>query len=120
QKSVPTVVNIHSKVEMQDAGYNSLYNYFYGSPRQYEGMVSGSGVIVSSDGYIVTNNHVVEQAGKIEVTLSDRHKYTAKLIGRDPETDLALLKIDATGLQAIEYGNSDETQVGQWVLAVGN
>lgn len=121
QKSVPAVVHIQSKVEMQDAGYNSVWNYFYGNPHQsMQGMVSGSGVIVSSDGYIVTNNHVIDQAGKIEVTLSDRHKYTAKVIGKDPETDLALIKIDATGLAAIEYGNSDEAQVGQWVLAVGN
>ena len=121
QKSVPAVVHIQSKVEMQDAGYNSVWNYFYGNPHQsVQGMVSGSGVIVSSDGYIVTNNHVIDQAGKIEVTLSDRHKYTAKVIGKDPETDLALIKIDATGLAAIEYGNSDEAQVGQWVLAVGN
>ncbi|MGP8217310.1 MAG: Do family serine endopeptidase [Bacteroidia bacterium] len=122
QKAVPAVVHIKSAVEQQTTSYNSLWDYMYGNPRQnrVEGMVSGSGVIVSSDGYIVTNNHVIDEAGKIEVTLSDRHTYTAKLIGKDPETDLALLKIDATGLSYMEYGNSDEMQVGQWVLAVGN
>jgi len=124
QKGVPAVVHIKSKVEMQDtrATYNSIWDYMNGNPRQnmVQGMVTGSGVIISNDGYIVTNNHVIEDAGKIEVTLSDRRTYTAKLIGKDPETDLAVLKIDATNLPFLEYGNSDETQVGQWVLAVGN
>ncbi len=122
QKTVPAVVNIKSKVEVQDTRGNSMWDYMYGNQRQnmIQGMVTGSGVVVSNDGYIVTNNHVIEDAGSIEVTLSDRHTYTAKVIGKDPETDLALLKIDATNLPYIEYGNSDETQVGQWVLAVGN
>ena len=124
KKAIPAVVNIKSKVEMQDSreGYGSIWDYMNGNPHHgmMEGEVSGSGVVVSNDGYIVTNNHVVEQAGKIEVTLSDRHTYTAKVIGKDPETDLALLKIDATNLPFMDYGNSDETQVGQWVLAVGN
>jgi serine protease Do len=123
QKGVPAVVYIESKVRMEgERSYNSLWDYFNGQsqPNMMEGEVSGSGVIVSSDGYIVTNNHVVDEGGKIEVTLSDRKKYTAKVIGKDPETDLALLKIDATNLPYIEYGNSDELQVGQWVLAVGN
>ncbi len=124
QKAVPAVVHIKSKVEMQDtrATYNSIWDYMNGNPRQnmVQGMVTGSGVIVSNDGYIVTNNHVIEDAGKIEVTLSDRRTYTAKVVGKDPETDLAVLKIDATNLPYLEYGNSDETQVGQWVLAVGN
>jgi serine protease Do len=122
QKTVPAVVNIKSKVEVQDTRGNSMWDYMYGNPRQnmMQGMVTGSGVVVSNDGYIVTNNHVIEDAGSIEVTLSDRHTYIAKVIGKDPETDLALLKIDATNLPFIEYGNSDETQVGQWVLAVGN
>ncbi|HTA27264.1 MAG TPA: trypsin-like peptidase domain-containing protein, partial [Bacteroidia bacterium] len=120
QKGVPAVVYIESKVRMEgERSYNSLWDYFNGQsqPNMMEGEVSGSGVIVSSDGYIVTNNHVVDEGGKIEVTLSDRKKYTAKVIGKDPETDLALLKIDATNLPYIEYGNSDDLQVGQWVLA---
>jgi serine protease Do len=123
QKSVPTVVHIQSKVAMEgQPTYNSMWDYLYGNPHRnrMEGMVSGSGVIVSADGYIVTNNHVVEEAGKIQVTLSDRQTYMAKVVGKDPQTDLALLKIDAKDLPYIEYGNSDETQVGQWVLAVGN
>jgi serine protease Do len=122
-KSVPAVVHIQSKVEMEgQPTYNSLWDYFNGNgqPSKLQGMVSGSGVIVSSDGYIVTNNHVIEEAGKIEVTLADRQTYTAKVIGKDPATDLALLKIDAKNLPYLEYGNSDDAQVGQWVLAVGN
>ncbi len=123
QKAVPAVVHVKSKVEMQDTrSYNSIWDYMYGNPHQntVQGMVTGSGVIISNDGYIVTNNHVIDQAGKIEVTLSDRHTYTAKVVGRDPETDLAVLKIDATNLPFMAYGNSDDMQVGQWVLAVGN
>ncbi|MDQ6610534.1 MAG: trypsin-like peptidase domain-containing protein [Bacteroidota bacterium] len=80
---------------------------------------SGSGVIISKDGYIATNNHVVENAAKIEVTLPDKQTLTAKLIGRDPNTDLALIKVDADNLPAIKLGNSDIVQVGEWVLAVG-
>lgn len=123
QKSVPAVVHIQSKIEMEgEPTYNSMWDYLYGNaqPNRIEGMVSGSGVIVSADGYIVTNNHVVQDAGKINVTLSDRQTYTAKVIGKDPETDLALLKIDAKNLPYLQYGNSDDLQVGQWVLAVGN
>ena len=123
QKGVPAVVYIESRVKMEgERTYNSMWDYFYGQsqPNIVEGEVSGSGVIVSADGYIVTNNHVVDEAGKIYVTLSDKKKYPAKVIGKDPETDLALLKIEAGNLPYIEYGNSDELQVGQWVLAVGN
>ncbi|NNM94171.1 MAG: PDZ domain-containing protein, partial [Bacteroidia bacterium] len=122
-KSVPAVVHIQSKVEMEgQPTYNSLWDYFYGNAQRQriEGMVSGSGVIVSGDGYIVTNNHVVEKAGTIEVTLADRQTYNATVVGKDAATDLALLKIDAKNLPYLEYGNSDDAQVGQWVLAVGN
>ena len=87
-------------------------------PRQQES--SGSGVIITQDGYIVTNNHVVENADKVEVTLNDNQSYTAKVIGTDPSTDLALLKIDEKNLPFIPYGNSDDVKVGEWVLAVGN
>lgn len=80
---------------------------------------SGSGVILTADGYIVTNNHVVENADKIEVVLSNRRKVTAKVIGRDPNTDLALIKVDVNGLPFVKMGNSDNVQVGEWVLAVG-
>ncbi len=80
---------------------------------------SGSGVILTADGYIVTNNHVVENADKIEVILSNRRRVTAKVIGKDPNTDLALIKVEETGLPFVKMGNSDNVQVGEWVLAVG-
>ncbi len=81
---------------------------------------SGSGVIISDDGYIVTNNHVVADADKIEITLDDNRSYEAKVIGTDPTTDLALIKIDERNLEFLPYGNSNDIVVGQWVLAVGN
>jgi Do/DeqQ family serine protease len=83
-------------------------------------VAGGSGVILSSDGYIVTNNHMVSEADDINVTLYDGHAYNAKLIGADPQTDLALLKIDEKNLSFIQFGESDSIEVGEWVLAVGN
>ncbi len=80
----------------------------------------GSGVIINKDGYIVTNNHVIDKADEIEVTLNDNSKYTAKLIGTDPQTDIALLKIEGKEFPYIPFGNSDNLKVGEWVLAVGN
>lgn len=80
----------------------------------------GSGVIISEDGYIVTNNHVIDGAEKLEVTLNDNRKFNARVIGTDPNTDIALLKISATKLSPIIFGNSDNVKVGEWVLAVGN
>ncbi|MBQ0114377.1 MAG: Do family serine endopeptidase [Bacteroidales bacterium] len=81
---------------------------------------SGSGVIISADGYIVTNNHVIDGAEKLEVTLNDNSKYNATVIGSDPNTDIALIKISAKDLQPVTFGNSDNIKLGQWVLAVGN
>ncbi|THH37733.1 trypsin-like peptidase domain-containing protein [Neolewinella litorea] len=81
---------------------------------------SGSGVIISSDGYIVSNNHVVEDAETLEVVLNDERTYTAKVIGTDPTTDIALLKIEETGLPTVQFANSDDVRVGEWVVAVGN
>jgi Do/DeqQ family serine protease len=83
-------------------------------------MSTGSGVIISDNGFICTNNHVINNAEKVEVTLNNNKTYTAEIIGKDPNTDLALLKIEETGLPYITYGNSDEVKVGQWALAVGN
>ncbi len=80
----------------------------------------GSGVIISKDGYIITNNHVIDGGGKVEVSLYNKRIHTATIVGKDPYTDLALLKIDATGLNPLTYANSDNVQVGEWVLAVGN
>lgn len=81
---------------------------------------SGSGVIISNDGYIVTNNHVIDNASVIEVVLNDNRKYVAELIGTDPSTDIALLKVEEEGLPFAKYGSSDDIKVGEWVLAVGN
>ncbi|MGC8739376.1 MAG: Do family serine endopeptidase [Candidatus Hydrogenedens sp.] len=81
---------------------------------------AGSGFIISQDGYIVTNNHVVEKADKVTVKLSDGKEYVAKKIGSDPETDVALIKIDANGLKPLALGNSDKIKVGEWVIAIGN
>lgn len=81
---------------------------------------AGSGVIISSDGYIVTNNHVVENADQITITLNDNREFTARVVGTDPDTDLALLKVDAKSLPAIVVGDSEKLKVGEWVLAVGN
>ena len=83
-------------------------------------MGSGSGFIVSSDGYIITNNHVIESAEAIKIQLSDRREFTAELVGRDPTTDVALLKLDADGLTPVTLGSSDATRVGEWVLAIGS
>lgn len=88
------------------------------SEPQQKGM--GSGVIISEDGYIVTNNHVIDGAEKLEVTLNDNRKFNARVVGTDPNTDIALLKISATKLSPIVFGNSDDVKVGEWVLAVGN
>ena len=100
---------------------------FFGIPRQQRqqpqqavpAQATGSGVIISADGYIVTNNHVVEDAEKIEVSLTDRRTYEAKIIGRDPNTDIALLKISEKDLPFVKLGDSDRVRIGEWVLAVG-
>jgi len=105
-----------------------FFEFFFGrpqNPRQNEEPKeqpggSGSGVILSKDGYIVTNNHVVEQASSIEVTLNDKRTFKAEVVGTDPTTDIALLKIDANDLTPMPFGNSDDLKVGEWVLAVGN
>ncbi len=95
---------------------------FFGdrSPQKQTVRSLGSGVIVSEDGYILTNNHVVDGAEKVTVVLNDKKKYSAKVVGRDPQTDIAVVKIDAHGLPAAFLANSDEVKVGQWVIAVGN
>ena len=120
---------VHIKTEIEHAG-NTYYDFFgslleqlYGEPLQIHGNKSvgyGSGVVISSDGYIVTNNHVVDGATKIEVTFNDKHKRTATIIGNDPSTDLALIKVDTKGLEYLTFADSDKVRVGEWVLAVGN
>lgn len=115
QKVIPGVVHIRSLYSSGKYSINPLEGYFR-SPTQS----SGSGVIVSDDGFIVTNNHVVENASNIEVVLNDNRTYLAKTIGTDPTTDLALLKIEEQNLTFVEYGNSDFIKTGEWVLAIGN
>ena len=127
EKTVNTVVHITTEVVTRGNSYydffGSLIEQLYGGHMQVPNNVSvayGSGVVISPDGYIVTNNHVVEGASKIEVTFNDKHKRTATIIGNDPSTDLALIKVDASGLEYLTFADSDEVKVGEWVLAVGN
>ena len=122
ERSVEAVVHVKTKYYRQQY-VDPFYHFFFGRPQQSQqpsAMASGSGVILSNDGYIVTNNHVIEDANEIEVVLNDKRTFAAQLIGTDPNTDLALLKIEATNLPTIEIGNSDDLRVGEWVLAVGN
>lgn len=122
ERSVEAVVHVKTKYYQQQY-VDPFYQFFFGRPQQSQqpsAMASGSGVILSDDGYIVTNNHVIEGAHDIEVVLNDKRTFPAQLIGRDPNTDLALLKIEAKGLPVISIGNSDDLKVGEWVLAVGN
>jgi Do/DeqQ family serine protease len=123
QKTVHAVV--HVKVRSQLSGYeNPFYNFLFGRPNYQQEpapiVSAGSGVIISNDGYIVTNNHVIEGADKLEVTLNDKKTYTAKVIGADQATDIALIKIDEKNLPYLDWGDSDQLQIGEWVLAVGN
>jgi serine protease Do len=99
-------------------GFEEFFPNFKRRPQVEQG--SGSGFIVSPDGYILTNNHVVAGADKVTVRLYDKHEYTAKVVGTDPNTDVAVIKIDATGLPTVGFGNSDSTRVGEWALAIGN
>ncbi|MBL7927698.1 MAG: Do family serine endopeptidase [Bacteroidia bacterium] len=119
-RTVHGVVHIKTSYSMQQTAYSPFELFFGGGGGRQPQASTGSGVIISNDGYIVTNNHVVDAAEKVEVTLSDNKKYEGKVIGADPSTDLALIKIDAQNLPFIPFGNSDDVQVGQWVLAVGN
>jgi serine protease Do len=121
EQTVHAVVHVTTKTMVENP-YNPFMEWFYGDrynrPREVPGY--GSGVIISSDGYIITNNHVVEDADNIEVTLNDNRKIKAELIGRDPNTDIALLKIKADNLSYLKFGDSENLKLGEWVLAVGN
>ncbi len=124
QIAMPAVVHIKT----QSGKVPAWHRFFWGpqgdteedNPSPFFGQGTGSGVILTPDGYIVTSNHVIENASKIEVVLYDNRSFTASLVGADPSTDLALLKINAEGLPYLEYGDSDALRVGDWVLAVGN
>ena len=127
EKTVNTVVHIRTEIVSKGNSYydffGSLLEQLYGGQMQVPNNVSvgyGSGVVISPDGYIVTNNHVVEGASKIEVTFNDKHKRIATIIGNDPSTDLALIKVDASDLEYVTFADSDKVRVGEWVLAVGN
>lgn len=134
--AVPSVVHIKTVTTFKDArgrndqrnpygdmfGNDDFFKRFFGETpggMQPDQRASGSGVIISKDGFIVTNNHVVEGASEVTVTLNDRKTYKAKVIGTDPNTDLALIRIDARNLPVMPVGNSDEVRLGQWVLAIG-
>ena len=129
--ATPGVVHIKSTYQGGERGYASrspledMFKDFFGDqkPREYRRSPArsyGSGVIISEDGYIATNNHVIDDADEVEVTLFDNRRFIAKVVGSDPTTDLALIKIDEDDLHYIEFGNSDVLQIGEWVLAVGN
>ncbi len=125
ETSAPSVVHIKSIITRQYSRRSgSIFDYFFGfedeAPRQQKQESSGSGVIISEDGYIVTNNHVIEGTSNLEVITYNKKSYTAKVIGSDPSTDIAVIKIEEKNLPAITFGNSDEVRIGEWVLAVGN
>jgi len=136
EKSMPAVVHIKSmrsarnKTSMEESPLKDFfgedfYNHYFNDPKKGEQsprimIGTGSGVIISNDGYIVTNNHVVTNADEIEITLNDNTSKTATVIGTDPSTDLALLKIEEADLPYINFANSDDVKVGEWVLALGN
>jgi serine protease Do len=122
EQTVHAVVHVTTKSKAERS-YSSPFDFFFGpgmETRQEPVVGIGSGVIISANGYIVTNNHVVKDATDIHVKLNDNREYDAKLIGADPSTDLAVIKISAENLQSISYGNSDILKLGEWVLAVGN
>jgi serine protease Do len=126
ENSVNSVVHVKTlSNQSQEYSNNPLFDFFFGPgapmPRQQQPVMgSGSGVILTTDGYIVTNNHVIDNATNIEVILNDNRTFKAVIVGTDPTTDIALLKIEAENLPYMQYGNSDNLKIGEWVLAVGN
>lgn len=127
KKAIPAVVNIKTTFTFKNIYYDDFFAPFYdffkffGGPSREQTIIGGgSGIIISPEGYIITNNHVVQDANIIIVTLNDNREFQAKIIGNDPSTDLAIIKIDAKNLPYMEFGNSDDIEIGEWVLAVGN
>ena len=125
ENSVHAVVHIKVTQKGGSYGSNNIFEYFFGdgSSRSQQMPIrqgAGSGVIISPEGFIVTNNHVIDEADEIAVVLNDKREFKAKLIGTDPSTDIALIKIDASGLSTLKFSNSDNLKLGEWVLAVGN
>ncbi len=128
-KTVNAVVNVKNYSNKHQQQYIDPFDFFFGGRGQQRQQPEddepqkrghGSGVIISADGYIVTNNHVIDAADKIEVTLNDQRTYEATLVGTDPNTDIALLKVEEKGLPFLPFTNSDNLKIGEWVLAVGN
>lgn len=119
KKTVNAVVHVKNITTTRQA--RSAFEYFYGSGETQKAIRgAGSGVILSPDGLIVTNNHVIKGASEVQVTLNNNKTYVAEVLGTAPESDIALLKIDDTGLDYLAFGNSNDVQIGEWVLAVGN
>lgn len=127
--SVKSFATPHSRYSQGGSTGDPFFDFFFGAPQRQPQQPSqeqqrqiglGSGVIISADGYIVTNNHVIDQAERLEVTLNDNRNFNATVVGADPVTDLALIKIDAPELHVIPMGRSEDLRVGEWVLAVGN
>ncbi|AFK03130.1 protease Do [Emticicia oligotrophica DSM 17448] len=127
--TTPSVVHIKAKSIRAVSQQRSIFDDFFGGdspfgqfgqPRSQQQESSGSGVIITNDGFIATNNHVVEGATELEVVTADHKSYTAKIVGTDPSTDIAVIKVEGTKLPAITFANSDNVRVGEWVLAVGN
>jgi serine protease Do len=122
--SVHAVVHVKTEFQRRSSVYDDFFDFF-NNGQPFRGQMNpmtayGSGVIISPDGYIVTNNHVVQDADNITITMNDKRVFKASIIGSDPSTDLALIKIEEQNLPFLTYGNSDDVKIGQWVLAVGN
>ena len=124
ESAVDAVVYVKVISEQKSqAAPSDLFDFFFGYDRQPNSrkvMGSGSGVIIREDGYIVTNNHVIDNATDIEVTLNNNNTYKARLVGTDPATDVALLKIDESGLPVVKFADSDDLRLGEWVIAIGS
>ena len=121
-QSIDAVVHVKTK-EYREYAVNPLYEFFFGEQDQSEPqplLGFGSGVIISNHGYIVTNNHVITGSDEVVVVLNDKREFNAKIVGTDPTTDLALLKVEQENLSYLNFGNSDALQLGEWVLAIGN
>lgn len=122
ENAVKAVVNIKATISVSSPAYHDPFLEFFGYPQggtKREAQAGGSGVIISSDGYIVTNNHVINNATTLSVKLHDGRTFEAKVIGSDPATDVALIKIDAEDLPTLPFGSSDDLRLGEWVLAIG-
>ena len=121
EKTVHGVVHIQCETTVQSVFYDDFFSFLLPpQSRERSYQTSGSGVIISEDGYVITNNHVVQDAETINVVLNDKRSFVARLVGNDPSSDLAVIKIEADGLEPLQCGNSDEVKIGEWVLAVGN